>query len=100
MPTPSFSPPPDHACIRVVGSFEELVATPLTHGVNALCWPRTLAGNFQEIVDQLGPMDEITGIDEELLRGLTLSEAGQAARAVLIEDLRLLRERDVRTERE
>jgi hypothetical protein len=95
---PPFTPPPDHPCIRLVDSFESLVSTPLADGVNALCWPRTLAGNFQEIVDQLGPVEEITGIDEEMLRGLTLSEAGQTARAVLIEDLRLLRERDLAPE--
>jgi hypothetical protein len=96
--TPSFTPPPGHACIHVVGSFDELVSTPLTNGVNALCWPRTLAGDFQEIVDQLGAVTEITGIDEEMLGGLTLSEAGKVARAVLIEDLRLLRERDLAPE--
>jgi hypothetical protein len=90
--------PPGHACIRVVGSFAELVATPLAGGINALCWPRALAGNFQEIVDQLGPVEEITGLDEAALAGLTLSQAGEMARAVLIEDLRLLRERDLAPE--
>jgi hypothetical protein len=96
--TAAYTPPSGHDCIRVVGSFEELVATPLAAGVNALCWPRTLAGNFQEIVDQLGPVQEITGIDEERLRGLSLSPAGDIARATLIEDLRLLRERDLAPE--
>jgi hypothetical protein len=85
-------------CLRYVGSFEELVSTPLADGVNALCWPRTLAGNFQEIVDQLGPVDEITGIDEDDLRALTLSEAGQAARDILIADLRRLRDHDLAPE--
>jgi hypothetical protein len=96
--TSPFTPPPDHACIRIVNSFAELVTTPLTDGVNALCWPRTLTGNFQEIVDQLGAVTEITGIDEDDLRRLTLSPAGQAARALLIEDLRLLRERELAPE--
>lgn len=94
----SFTPLPDHACIRVVRSFDELVNTPFTDGVNALCWPRTLTGDFQEIVDQLGPVDEITSLDEGLLLGLALSPAGQAARAILIEDLRLLREHELQPE--
>lgn len=93
-----FTPPPGHPCVKVVASFAELVSTPFAGGVNALCWPRTLTGNFQEIVDQLGPVGEITSLDEDDLHALTLSPAGQAARAILIEDLRLLRERDLQPE--
>jgi len=89
---------PDHACIKVVGSFEELVSTPFANGVNALCWPRTLAGNFQEIVDRLGAVEAITGLDEDDLRALGLSPAGQTAREILIEDLRLLREHELTPE--
>ena len=96
--TPPFAPPSDVACIKVVGSFEELVSTPFADGVNALCWPRTLAGNFQEIVDQLGGVEEITSLDEDDLRALDLSEAGRAARDILIEDLRRLRDRDLAPE--
>jgi len=96
--THPFTPPPGHACIKVVGSFAELISTPLAHGINALCWPRTLAGNFQEIVDQLGPVVEITGIDEDDLRALSLSADGKIARDILIEDLRLLREHDLAPE--
>lgn len=96
--TSPFTPPTDHACIRVVNSFEELVATPLANGVNALCWPRTLDGNFQEIVDQLGPVAEITSLDEDDLRALTLSPAGQIARETLIADLRRLRDHELQPE--
>jgi hypothetical protein len=97
MTTP-LSLPPDHACIRVVGSFEELVSTPLADGVNALCWPRALAGNFQEIVDQLGPVDEITRLDEDDLRALVLSPDGQLARETLVADLRRLRDHELQPE--
>jgi len=93
-----FTPPPDHACIKVVASFEELVSTPFSNGVNALCWPRTLAGDFQEIVDRLGVIEEITSLDEDDLRALTLSPAGQIARATLIEDLRRLRDHELQPE--
>ena len=99
--TSPFTPPPDPACIKIVGSFEELVATPFADGVNALCWPRTLAGDFQEIVDRIGAIaaiDEITSVDEDDLRALDLSPAGQAARDILIEDLRRLRDHELAPE--
>jgi hypothetical protein len=86
-----FTPPEGHACIKVVQSFDELVSTPLAGGVNALCWPRMLAGDFDEIVAKLGLIEEITSLDEDDLRALVLSPAGRAARDVLIEDQRRLR---------
>lgn len=95
---PPFIPPSGATCIQVVSSFEELVATPMANGINALCWPRTLAGDFQEIVDRLGPVAEITNLDEEALRALTLSPAGEIAREVLIADLRRLRNHDLQPE--
>lgn len=76
--------------IKVVGSFDELVSTPFRSGINALCWQRTLAGDFGEVVGQLLVGEGITTIDEAALNALTLSSAGQLARDVLIEDLRLL----------
>ena len=90
--TSPFTPPPGYACIKVVGSFDELVSTPFADGVNALCWPRTLTGNFDEIVARLGVIKEITSLDDDDLRALTLSDAGRAARDILIEDQRLLRD--------
>lgn len=87
-----FSLPPDLACVRVVGSFAELVSTPFADGVNALCWPRVLPGDFEEIVARLGPVEAITTLDEDDLLALELTPAGRAAREVLLEDLRLLRE--------
>ena len=83
---------PDYACIRKVSSFEELVSTPFSDGVNAHCWERTLAGHFSEIVNCLNIHDEITTLDEEDLHSLQLSEAGKLARNILIEDQRLLLE--------
>lgn len=87
-----FTPPPGYSGIKVVHSFDELVSTPLADGVNALCWPRTLTGDFDEIVARLGAIEEITSLDADDLLGLTLSDAGRAARDILIEDQRLLRE--------
>ena len=90
-----FTPPPGYNRIKVVGSFEELVSTPLVDGVNALCWQRTLAGDFGEVVAQLGMGKGITTIDEERLRALTLSAEGSIARDVLLQDQELLRSREL-----
>ncbi len=87
MTTPSlFVPPPGYERIRVVGSFEKLVETPLAAGVNALCWPRTLPGDFGEVVAALEAGQGITPLDEARLRELRLSTAGSVAREVLLED--------------
>ena len=88
-----FTPPPGYARLRVVKSFAELIATPFADGVNALCWQRTLAGDFGEVVEQLGTGEGITTLDESHLDALALSAAGRVAAEILIEDQRLLRER-------
>ena len=82
--------PPDYARIRLVGSFEALMSTPFANGVNALCWPRELAGDFAEIISALGPIEGITPIDDDRLAALELSEAGAIARDVLRRDQELL----------
>lgn len=86
---PSFTPP-SHPTIRVVSSFHELLTTPFSDGVNALCWPRVLEGDFAEVVAALGEGEGIVPLDEEELRGLELSEAGKRAVEVMLEDQRLL----------
>ncbi|MCB1276456.1 hypothetical protein [Prosthecobacter sp.] len=80
---------------RVVDSFEELVTTPLGNGINALCWRRTLPGDFEEIVQKLKVGRGITSIDDEQLRALELSTAGHVAREILLQDLKLLRDHDL-----
>lgn len=92
---PPFSPPSDYARIRRVPGFEELITTPLAGGVNALCWERTLPGDFAEVVALLGPGQGIVTLDEARLTALPASAAGRTAIAILLEDQRLLRERDL-----
>ncbi len=82
----------DYFRIRTVHSFAELVATPFTDGVNALCWPRMLVGNFDEVVEKLGEGEEIVTVDEQHLLELPLSAAGQVAIEVLRKDLNRLRD--------
>jgi hypothetical protein len=95
MQVPPMSPsslPPDYPRVRRVGSFRELVATPLADGVHALCWPRSLPGDFAEVVTLLGAGEGIVPVDETRLAGLRASAACRTAIAILLEDLRLLRE--------
>lgn len=88
----SFSLPSDYPRIQRVNSFQELVNTPFANGVNALCWERSLVGDFTEVVERLGVSAEVTPIDEARLRALCVSAAGRAAIEILLEDQRLLRE--------
>lgn len=78
--------------IRVVASFEELVSTRFAGEINALCWPRALPGDFQEIIDKLQGDAGITSIDDDDLRRLEVTSAGAAARAVLLADLAMMRD--------
>ena len=90
--------PPVNSRIKTVGTFEELIATPFAKGVNALCWPRALAGDFGEIVAKLGPGEGIRPLSETQLTALNLSDAGRMARDLLLTDLRLLRDRGLAPE--
>lgn len=87
---PSSPSLPDYFRIKVVSGFAELVATPMTDGINALCWPRTLSGDFGEIAAKVGG-EGIVSLDETRLGSLALSAAGQTGRDGLLADLQLLR---------
>jgi len=82
----------DYRRIKQVNSFHELLTTPFQNGVNALCWRRTLAGDFGEVVACLNPSVGITTLDEAELRNLPLSAAGKLAVEVMLADQRLLQE--------
>ncbi|MEY4487845.1 MAG: hypothetical protein RIQ79_353 [Verrucomicrobiota bacterium] len=78
---------------KLVNSFQELLNTPFEAGVNALCWPRVLEGDFSEVVVLLGDGEgeAITVLDEARLRALPLSAAGRLAVEVMLGDLRMLK---------
>jgi hypothetical protein len=76
--------------ILYVTNFEDLVSTPYDGAINAICWTRTLTGDFAEIVNKLTLTENIATLDEELLGALDLSEQGQLARDILLHDLKLL----------
>ncbi len=67
----------------------------MADGVNALCWPRELPGDFAEVAEKLGPTEGITPVDESRLRALSLSKAGRVACEVMLEDLERLRAIDL-----
>jgi len=90
-----FALPSGYARIKRVQSFPELVATPFADGVNALCWERALPGDFGEVVRQLVVREGIMTLDDAFLQGLSVSAAGRIAIDLLLEDQRLLRERDL-----
>jgi hypothetical protein len=59
--------------------------------MNAICWTRELSGDFAEIVNKVVPDENLAVLDEEELRELQLSEQGQLAREILLNDLKLLK---------
>lgn len=81
--------------VRPVGSFAELRATPFAGDVNALCWERTLPGDYAEVIAALGAGNGIVAIEDERLQALTLSAAGQRAAETLLADQALLRAHDL-----
>ena len=95
MHTPLFTPPSGCNRVKRVRSLHELVTTPLENGINALCWPRTLPGNFGEVVEALPVGEGIVTVDESTLEGLPLSDTGKVARDILLADQQSLRNYDL-----
>ena len=91
----SFSLPADYPRIRRVQNFQELATAPFANGVNALCWERTLPGDFGEVVTQLGGNEAITTLNEADLEGLAISAAGRTAIQVMLDDQRRLQARSL-----
>lgn len=87
------SPSLDYPRVRRVGSFHELATTPFGAGVNALCWERTLSGNFAEVVAGLDSQEDMVVLTEARLRALPVSAAGRAAVDLMLADQRALAER-------
>jgi len=77
--------------IHYVKNFQELVSTPFHGDINAICWARQLTGDFAEIINQTGLNEDIAEIDQEQLRALRLTEHGQLARDIILNDLQLLK---------
>jgi hypothetical protein len=80
----------DSSQIGIVSTFSELVHTDFKGERNVLCWYRNLEGDFAAIVDQLQLKENITEVDPKELLALQLSEKGNTAREIILNDLLLL----------
>ena len=80
----------DSSQMGKVATFSELVNTDFKGERNALCWYRNLEGDFEEVVNQLQLKKNITEVSADDLLALQLSEKGNTAREIILEDLRLL----------
>lgn len=81
--------------VRQVRTFEELLTTRFADGVNALCWERTLPGDYAEVVAKLGPGEGIVAIEDVRIRTLELTPAGRLAVEAMLADQQLLRDHDL-----
>jgi hypothetical protein len=77
--------------IHYVMNFKDLASTPFNGVINAICWARELKGDFSEIVEKVELTGNITVIEQEELCELQLSEQGQLAREILLNDLKALK---------
>lgn len=77
--------------INSVTNFHDLVSTPFAGEINAICWARDLQGDFSEIVEKLILSENIKEIKEEELHELQLSDQGNLAREILLNDMNLLK---------
>ena len=74
-----------------VSNFQDLVSTPFHGAINAICWTRQLIGDFSEIVKKVELNENIAELNQAELRELQLSEQGQLAREILLNDLKVLK---------
>ena len=77
--------------IHCVTNFQDLVCTPFHGKINAMCWTRKLIGDFSEIAGKVKLNGNIAVIDEDEIDELQLSEQGQLAREILLNDLKVLK---------
>lgn len=77
--------------IHYVTNFQDLISTPFRGVINAICWTRELIGDFSEIVKKVELNGNMAVIEQEELCELQLSEQGQLAREILLNDMRALK---------
>jgi hypothetical protein len=80
----------DSKQVGIVSTFDELIHKEFEDVMNAICWHRELVGDFKEIVDKLQLRENVTTISIGELLALSLSKEGIAARAIILNDLKLL----------
>jgi len=73
-----------------VATFLDLVNTEFAGEMNALCWFRNLEGDFEAIVKKLQLKENVTEVSLKDLLALNLSERGEVARNIILNDFKLL----------
>lgn len=77
MPVTPLLPATDQPQVHFVASLAELRETAFANGINALCWPRVLPGDFAEVASALGPGAVVVPLDEARLLALKVSTPGR-----------------------
>lgn len=74
-----------------VANFQDLVVTPFEGNVNAICWSRTLKGDFHEIVKKIEMTGNMAEVSPTELTELQLTDQGKLAREIILNDLSRLK---------
>jgi hypothetical protein len=80
-----------HQNILFVSSFQELISTPFYGTMNAICWKRQPAGDFESIMQNLYLKENITELNEQDILKLNLNQQGRIAQDFILNDLQLLK---------
>ncbi len=81
---------PESTQIQTVSTFSDFIDTAFEGEKNAIFWMRNLEGDFAEVVSKLTLKDDITEISPEDILSLHLSENGDIARKIILNDLKTL----------
>lgn len=73
-----------------VSSFSELINARFQGRMNAICWSRSLLGDFTEIVAKLELKANVTEVSIAELLALQLSVQGNIAREIILKDIQQL----------
>lgn len=77
--------------IRYVTNFDDFVTAPMQLETNAICWTRKLEGDFAEIISMVELTENMVEVSQEELLCFNLSEQGNLAREILLNDLSLMK---------
>ena len=77
--------------IQYVTNFQDFISASFFGKMNAICWNRELVGDFSEIVRKLEFNENIAELHPKDLLQLELSEQGQLASEILLNDLKTLK---------
>jgi hypothetical protein len=77
--------------IELVTNIQDLVSKAFHGNINAIGYQRKLQGDFHEIIKKVELTGNMVELNYEELMGFNLSEEGQIARGVILDDLKLLK---------